>query len=288
MKEQQFPNPFIVDDGNSYEKSRFVIVQVPYEGTLVYEKGASYGPAAIVQASRWLEYYDEEIDSEPAMLGICTLDAVKCKEKAEDVSEQVREQVKQIFSDNKFPIVLGGEHSISLGAIKAASEKYNDLTVLHIDAHADLREGKLTHQSVMKKVHELGVKHVSVGIRCISKDESEFVRKENIPVFYAKDKLDIKEVLLQLSDNVYITLDVDAFDPSIMPATGTPEPGGLLWYDMLKLLKVVSEKNVVGADVVELSPKEGLHYCDYTAAKLVYKIVAYHQSLSQNKLRSSS
>ena len=275
MKEQQFPNPFIVDDGNSYEKSRFVIVQVPYEGTLVYEKGASYGPAAIVQASRWLEYYDEEIDSEPAMLGICTLDAVKCKEKAEDVSEQVREQVKQIFKDGKFPIVLGGEHSISLGAIKAASEKYKGLTVLHIDAHADLREGKLTHQSVMKKVHELGIKHVSVGIRCISKDEAELVKKANIPVFYAKDKFDIKEIMSKLSDNVYITLDVDAFDPSMMPATGTPEPGGLLWYDTLKLLKAVSEKNIVGADVVELSPKEGLHHCDYTAAKLVYKIVGY-------------
>lgn len=283
----KFPNNFMgleEEQAKSYKDSKAVILQVPFEGTVSYEKGTSKAPKVIIETSKQLEIYDEELGKETILdIGIWTDDdEVKAKTADKNV-ETVYNAAKKHISERKFLAILGGEHSISTGAVKAFKERYPNLSVLQLDAHADLRDeysGTIySHASVMSRIREM-CPAVQVGIRDFSKPEADKIKKFNYPVFMAKDIYNneawFDRAIGKLSDDVFITLDIDVFDQSIMPATGTPVTGGLDWYIIIKFLKRVFEKkNVVGFDLVELAPMKNMHGCDYLAAKLVYKMIGY-------------
>lgn len=276
---------------SSFKNSRAVVIPFPYESSTSYGKGTKFGPDAIIAASSQVELFDEEFKDEVyKKIGICTLPKIKHADSAKFYLPLVNE-IKKISRLNKFPIILGGEHSITQGAILAMQEKYQTFSVLQFDAHADLRDtyegNKFSHACVMRRVLEQkSVKNlVQVGIRNISndpKDGSEFnfhkKHQNKIKIFWAKDmaKWKINEIVENLEKNVYLTFDVDAFDSGIMPSTGTPEPGGIDWYQALGILKkVFQQKNVIGCDVVELSPIKNLSAPDFMIAKLIYKIIGY-------------
>tara|TARA_B100000315_G_scaffold260216_1_gene320085 strand:- start:30232 stop:30942 length:711 start_codon:yes stop_codon:yes gene_type:complete len=231
-----------------------------------------------------MEIYDEELDEDISKSGICTLNELRIDEKPEQMIEIAKENVKKLIDDKKFPIIVGGEHSITVGCVKAFAESYDDFSVLQLDAHADLREEyegtKYSHACPMKRVLEITKNLVQVGIRSLSPEEADFVNQNNLEIFWAKDIYDnsdwFDKAISKLSENVYITLDLDVFDPSILPSTGTPEPGGLYYYQILKFLrKVFQGKNVVGFDIVELCPNENNKSPDFTAAKVLYKMIGY-------------
>lgn len=271
------------------ETARAVIAPVPYEATTSYGGGTKDGPRAILEASRQVELYDEELDACPYQCGIATLEPLHIDRTSYEAPiRQTQAVVAAILDRNQFPVVLGGEHALTFGAVEAAHARHPDLTVLQIDAHADLRdsyeESPWSHASVMRRVVESGVPAVQVGIRNISQDEMQWVREAKPPIrliwgheFHQKGVAGVlPEVLEHLTGPVWITIDVDGLDPSIMPATGTPEPGGLGWYDLLGLLRpIFQHKQVVGLDVVELAPAPGLHHPDFLVARLVYKLIGY-------------
>lgn len=264
------------------DSAQIVITPVPYDGTSTWVRGAEKGPAAIIQASANMELYDIETDSQVYLKGIFTDKAVKTGTTApEDVIDAVEERVCGHIKKSKFTVVIGGEHTVSIGSIKAHVENNTDVTVLQLDAHADLRDeyngSKYNHACVMARVRQL-CPIVQVGIRSMDSCEKGFINRQNL--FFAKDICNesdwIEKVVSRLSGKVYITIDLDVFDPSIMPSTGTPEPGGLLWYDVLALLKMVFEKtDVIGFDVVELCPCRENKAPDFLAAKLIYKLLSY-------------
>ena len=276
----------IPDDEAKYQDSRGVVVPVPWEATVSYGAGTAKGPAAILDASRYVELYDEVLREEPYRKGgIHTAPAV-------DVSggdviaflDGLESVAARLFADGKFPVFLGGEHSLTTAPVRAAKSAFEDLSVLQFDAHADLRESyegtPWSHAAVMRRVHELGVPAVPLGIRAISVEEAEFLHDEDMPVFWSHRIAHGEEwmdtVLNTLSDTVYITFDVDYFDPSLIPATGTPEPGGGFWHETMRFLGYVfQEKNVVGMDVVELAPIAGLHAPDFVIARLVHRCLGY-------------
>ncbi len=266
------------------ESSAVVILPVPYDGTSTWVKGADKGPEALLEASANMELYDIETNLEVFKQGIFTDVPVTENVSPESMAEAVYNKVKRHLKDQKVVVTIGGEHSVSIGAIKAHVEAFDKLTVLQIDAHTDLRQeyegSRNNHACVMARVREW-CPYVQVGIRSMDVDEMQYVVNDNI--FYAKDIHDNNEwmdkVLKRLSQNVYLTFDLDAFDPSIMPSTGTPEPGGLGWYPVLKFLKKVIENvNLVGFDVVELCPDQRSKASDFLAAKLIYKILSYKYS----------
>lgn len=265
----------------NFENSKVVIVPVPYDGTSTWMKGADKGPRALIEASCNMEVYDIHTDSEVHKVGIHTTDSITENESPEKMTDAVYQKVKQLFKKKKFPVVIGGEHSVSIGAIKAAADCFNDITILQLDAHADMRQeyegSKYNHACVMARASEYAPV-VQVGIRSMSAEEREDIQPER--VFYAEHIYDTKiwmfDLLNKLSRNVYITIDLDVFDPSIMPATGTPEPGGLTWYHVLEILKKVSEQsNIVGFDVTELRPMKENKAPDFMAAKLIYTLLTY-------------
>ena len=267
---------------SEFSEAKVVVLPIPFDGTSTWIKGADKGPFAILEASQALELYDIETDSEVYKKGIHTCEALKADVLPEEMVKNVREKVSELLRSDKFVVSLGGEHSVTIGAVKAYKEKYNNLSVLQLDAHADLRDeyqgSKFNHACVMSRVKEI-VPTVQVGIRSIDIEEKEKI--DDVSVFFARDIVAreekyIDKVLNVLTDDVYITIDLDVFDPAIMPSTGTPEPGGLLWYQVLELLKNVSEKkNIVGFDIVELCPNESNKAPDFTAAKLIYKLLSY-------------
>ena len=262
-------------------KAGVVIIPVPYDETSTWIKGADKGPAAILDASATVENYDIESDSEPYKVGILTDKPLPKKITLKKMVESVEKRVAQHLVKGKFPIVIGGEHSVSIGAIKAVAKKYKKLTVLQLDAHADLRDeyhgSKYNHACVMARAKEL-CPIVQVGIRSMDISEKPNVDKRRIffaEVIHRKHNW-IKKILALLKADVYVTIDLDVFDPSIMPSTGTPEPGGLGWYEVLELLKrVFHNNNVVGFDVVELCPNKINKAPDFLAAKLIYKLISY-------------
>lgn len=263
------------------QNARIVIVPVAYDGTSTWMKGADEGPAAIMEASANMELYDIETDSEVYKKGIFTESTIGGELSTVEMIEAVHEAVRYHLEMDKFTIVVGGEHSVSIGSIKAHAQRYPDLTVLQLDAHSDLRDeyhdSKYNHACVMARAKEL-CPIVQVGIR--SMDSSEKKGMDQSRVFFA-ERLSrqanwIDMVVSKLSQNVYVTVDLDVFDPAIMPSTGTPEPGGLSWYEVLTLLKTVcSKKNIVGFDVVELCPDKRNKAPDFLAAKLIYKLLSY-------------
>jgi agmatinase len=259
-----------------------VIVPVPYDGTSTWHKGADAGPGALLDASTALELYDIETAREPWRDGLRTLPALEIPPDPEGMSSVVRETVSAILDGGELPVVLGGEHSVTIGAVDAAADRFDDLTVLQIDAHADTREeyegSSFNHACVMARARER-CPIVQVGIRAV--DASEMPGLDPARVFWAHDIVGaandawMDEVAELLTGHVYVTIDLDAFDPSVIPATGTPEPGGLHWYPVNRLLRQVARScRVVGFDVVELLPAEGHHASAFTAAKLVHRFLA--------------
>jgi len=271
----------LTEQYSNLEQARIVVIPVPYDGTSTWVKGADKGPSAIIKASANLELYDIETDSQVYRSGIFTDNPVEEASSPEKLVEVVAARVRFHIKTEKFTVVVGGEHSVSIGSIKAYAESYGNTTVLQLDAHSDLRDeyngSKYNHACVMARVREL-CPILQVGIRSMDSSEKELMNGEN--AFFAKDicqKTDwFERAVARLSDRVYITIDLDVFDPSIMSSTGTPEPGGLLWYDVLAFLKTITQKkDVVGFDVVELCPNPQNRAPDFLAAKLIYKLLSY-------------
>jgi agmatinase len=271
---------------SGFDASRIVVWPISYEGTVSYGTGTGAGAMAIVDASRNMELYEEETDAEVYKLGIHTLEEFKPRESPELMMDELYGYTKDLLKSDKFVCMLGGEHSVSAPVIKAHAEKYHNMSVLQIDAHADLRDTydgtPHSHASIMARVvKDLRIPSVQVGIRSISADEARLIAT-GIPtkIFWAKDivgKTDwIDSAVDSLTENVYLTIDIDGLDPSIMPTTGTPEPGGLGWYETLKLIrKVAQKKRIVGMDLVEYSYFENYDSPAFLCAKLVYKSLAY-------------
>ena len=266
---------------SALENAEVVIIPVPYDQTSTWIKGADKGPAAIIEASANMELYDIETDSEVYRKGIFTDEPTKCEGPPEETINTVAEKVTHYIKKRKFTVVIGGEHSVSIGPIRAQAENSRDITVLQLDAHPDLRDeyngSRYNHACVMARVKELAP-IVQVGIRSMDSCEKQFIVPDRM--FFAEqmygNNLWLEKLISKLTEKVYITIDLDVFDPSIMPSTGTPEPGGLLWYDCLAFLKKVFEKrNVVGFDIMELCPNDNNKAPDFLAAKLVYKLLSY-------------
>jgi len=265
---------------SDFKKARVVVLPVPYDSTVCYVAGTRNGPHAIISASRNMELYDEELGYEPARIGVHTLEELEpSRDSPEETLRRVERAVSEILENGKFPLVLGGEHSISIGAVRALAKVHKNMSVLQLDAHSDLRdefEGtRLGHTSTMRRISEL-CDTVQVGIRSMSLEEAEFAKEKKLKLFYARNQPKPKEVVSKLRKEVYVTIDMDVFDTSEVPAVGTPEPGGLHWYDVLAILReVASKRKVVGFDVVELCPIEGDVSSDFLAARLAYKFLGY-------------
>lgn len=268
-------------DEQDYQKSKVVIFPVPYSSTACWKTGANEGPQAIIEASRHMELYDIESKKDPSKEGIFTLELLEpSKNSPKETIFRIKKVIDRILRDKKFPLMLGGEHSITLGPVLSFKEKFPNFSVLQIDAHADLRnlyEGsKYHHGSVMRRVRELKIPVTQVGLRSISEEDADYVSKAKIKTIFPAPDLPVDKIIATLKEKVYLTIDLDGLDPSFMPSVGTPEPGGLGWYEVLDLIRKLSEKRkIIGADVVELCPTPGLHAPDFIAAKLVYKIISY-------------
>lgn len=269
------------DELADYSNARVVILPIPYELTLTYESGARNGPQAIISASRHLETYDEKLGLDPSSVGIATLPEIEqVVSGPKEMQDVIYNACLKILEDGKFLLSLGGEHSITAALVKGHKDKYDDLSVLHIDAHTDLRDSyqgsRFSHACVMARVAEI-VPFVTVGARSFSNDGNEKKYSDRIIRIseFRKNSDVYEKIMVNLTENVYITVDLDSFDPSVMPAVSTPEPGGLSWEEMMSIIEVTAlRRRIIGADIVELSPRPGLTYADFTAAKLAYKIIA--------------
>lgn len=274
---------------SNYENSKVVILSAPYEKTTSYGKGTAKGPAAILEASHYVEFFDEETEKQVCFdIGIAAIEPMKFgKLTGKKALDLIYRNVDEHIRNGKFVITLGGEHSISTAPIKAHFDNYSDLSILHFDAHSDLREeyegSKYSHASFAARVSEFTTDITQVGIRAQCKEEFDFIKAKGINTFYAFQMRDrgfaeklINDITATLKKNVYITFDVDYFDPSIMPSTGTPEPNGFYWDETMRLLKkVCAVRNLVGFDVVELAPQKDYTFPDFLTAKLIYKILNY-------------
>ena len=265
----------------NYQESEIIIVPVPYDETSTWMKGADKGPDAILAASVNLEFYDIETSSEAHLKGINTIAPLSEKETPLKLVNAVYSKTCSLISEKKFPVIIGGNHTVSIGAIKAFSESFENLTILQLDAHADLRQiyegSEFNHACAMARAREYAP-ILQVGVRSMSVEELPFVQRDRI--FYSHelyyDKSLYKKVLDKLTENVYITIDLDVFDPSIMPSTGTPEPGGPAYFELMHFLRdVIKARNVVGFDVVELCPSATNKSPDFIAAKIIYQLLSY-------------
>jgi len=277
-----------IEDENysNLDTAEIVVWPVSYEGTVSYGTGTEAGAMAIVDASRNMELYEEETDAEVYKLGIHTLPEFTPRSTPAEMMGDLYAETKRLLDLNKFVCMLGGEHSVSAPVIRAHAEKFENLSVLQIDAHADLRDAydgtEHSHASIMARVvKDLKIPAVQVGIRSISSEEALSL-KDGLPtkIFWARDIVGrtdwIDEAVNSLTDNVYLTIDIDGLDPSIVPTTGTPEPGGLGWYETLTLIRTLAEnKRVIGMDLVEYSYVPGQDSVAFLCAKLVYKSLAY-------------
>lgn len=288
------------DEFCSYEQSKFVIQSAPYEYTSSYLSGSAKGPDAMIKASQFVELYDEELNQESYRLGgICTLPPMDFKNKVDlKAVRHIEKETMKLLSDGKFPVTLGAEHTITLGTVMAVQQFHPGVHVLQIDAHSDLRasyhDNKYSHASVMARVHDLGVPLTQVGIRAQCKEEAALIQSsENINTFYAHQVRNnpnwAAEALKTLGKDVYISIDADGFDPSIVPAVGTAEPNGLYWNETVNFLReVIATRNIVGFDVVEIAPAKGTILTEYTMAKLVYKLIGFLTLKSESKAKKTT
>ena len=265
----------------NYSESGIIIVPVPYDETSTWMKGADKGPDAILEASVNLEFYDVETSSEAHLTGINTIAPVSEKETPQSLVKAVYDKLLSLLSEKKFPVIIGGNHTVSIGAIKAFSEYFENLSVLQLDAHADLRQvyegSEFNHACAMARAREYAPV-VQVGIRSMSAEELPYVETDRIffshELYY--DKSLYGKALDTLTENVYITIDLDVFDPSIMPSTGTPEPGGPPYFELMHFLRdVIKNRNVVGFDIVELCPSSTNKSPDFIAARIIYQLLSY-------------
>ena len=270
---------------SSFEKARVLVWPISYEGTVSYGGGTGQGAAAIIDASRNMELYDEETDAEVYKLGIHTLDESPSIDPPERMMKSLYDRAKELVSTSKFITMIGGEHSVSAPVIRAHAEKYSNFSVLQIDAHADLRDSydgtPHSHASIMARVvKDLHIAAVQVGIRSISVDEARVINQLPTRIFWAKDIVGRDDwwddAIEGLTENVYLTIDIDGLDPSLVSATGTPEPGGLGWYETIGLIRTVARnRNVVGMDLTEYSYVAGENASAFLCAKLIYKTLAF-------------
>ena len=286
-KSQTMPLNFLALQPNQsrLSSSKVVVLPIPYDATTSYRTGTREGPRALIEASRYLEEYDSELDLEICKVGIHTADELEPHVGGPgEMVNQIEKTITAYLKKNKFVATLGGEHTVSLGSVRAHAKQFPDMSVLYLDAHADLRNeyqgSKFSHACTARRITEI-VPVVEVGVRSLSSEEHNFITEKQIPVFFREaphtnqDSL-IEEITEQLSTSVYVSLDLDVLDPSIMSAVGTPEPGGMSWEEMTKLLRTVAKKrHIIGFDINELSPQEGPTACSFTAAKLVYKLIGY-------------
>ncbi|WP_417290379.1 agmatinase [Corallibacter sp.] len=271
----------ISEEYSKLDSSKIVLIPVPYDGTSTWQKGADKGPDAFLDASENMELYDIETDTEVYKQGVYLANAITENSSPEAVVDAVHEMTKKYIKRNKFVTLFGGEHSISIGSIRAFNECFDNLTVLQIDAHADLRKeyegSKCNHACAVYEASQT-TNLIQVGIRSMDIMEKTVMDEEKTYFAHemAVDDNWMDSAIDQMTDNVFITFDLDALDPSIMPSTGTPEPGGLFWYETLEFLKqVFAERNVVGFDIVELCPNKIDKSSDFLAAKLYYKMLTY-------------
>jgi agmatinase len=291
----RLPNNFglLEPESSEYETSRVAILPVPFERTTSYGKGTTGGPAGILRASQSMELWDEELQSEPYRLGISTLPSFlpEAFDMAEALAE-LQEEARSHLESGKFLVTLGGEHSLTQAPVLATREVHGEIGVVQFDAHSDLREDfegtPYSHASVMKRIVDAGIPTLAVGIRSLSSPEAQLIRERNLPVIWGH-QLDraaelFPRMLASLPEKIYLTFDIDYFDPSLVPATGTPEPGGGLWYPTLALLReLFRTKTVVAMDVVELAPLGGQPASDFLASKLIYKCLGYFQENSRQE-----
>lgn len=275
------------EDAVQPEKAKAVIIPFGLEASVSYGGGTDKGPKAMIEASHQVELFDEELWCEPfRKIGVATMKHFPIQKEVKSAIEQLDGVVQSVLDEGKFPFVFGGEHSITAGSIRPFARKYKDLAILHFDAHADLRDGydgeHYSHAAALRRcLDNPDITLVSCGIRNISSEEVPFLEanRHRIHIYWGKDRQrwNVEEIVSHLKGRpVYVTFDVDGFDASLMPATGTPEPGGVFWEDAVKIIRAAAEvSRFVGADINELAPIEGLHSCDFLAAKLAYKILAY-------------
>ncbi len=268
------------------ETARVTIIPAPFEGSVSYGKGAAQGPYALFQASRQVEFFEPELKINPCQIGISSIPPLSLAGMpAKDAVEKVAEATRLVLSKGKKPVMIGGEHSLSFGSIKACREFFPDLAILHLDAHSDLRESyhgdPFSHASVMKRVFDAGIKFISAGIRSQCREEWELIQANNLQIYYAYQlqKMSGWQELIarQLGENIYLTLDLDVFSPAELPGTGTPEPGGIGYYDLLKLFRAISDsgKSIVGFDLVELAPIPDQQVSEFTAARILYQMIGW-------------
>ncbi|MEI8175679.1 MAG: agmatinase [Candidatus Omnitrophota bacterium] len=276
------------DEYSNLKRAKIAILPVPYERTVTYKKGAAAGPRAIIDASIHLEKFDEQLNQETFKVGIHTMPELKVRDlEPEEMIKKVRDDIQELVKSNKFPVILGGEHSVSIGAVTALKESVPDLSVLYLDAHYDLRNefngSRFNHACVARRLAEM-VPVVEVGVRSLSKEEKDFITAQaaapRVTAFSVYDIIDDElwkdKASAMLSKNVYLSIDLDVFDPSLMPAVGTPEPGGIGWYELMDFLySIIMEKNIVGLDVVELCPIKDQPASDFLAGKMLYRILGY-------------
>jgi agmatinase len=290
------PKQFIGSEAQTtYEQSKVVILPIPYETTTTYRKGCQNGPAAIITASEQLEAYDIELEQEICQTtGIFTVEAIADTRinpnlSPEAMTDMTTKRVSELIADGKFVIALGGEHSITAGVVQAYQQLLSEpFTVIQIDAHGDMRhsyEGSIyNHACVMRRVLDMGLPTLPVGIRSICLEEAQLIKKQQIPVIWAEDIYYypdwIKKAIAKITtDKVFITIDLDGIDPSLMSGVGTPEPGGLNWYELTKFLQTIFKQfQVIGCDVMELAPTSDSVVSEFTAAKLIYKLIGYSNS----------
>lgn len=267
----------------NYETAEIAILPVPYDGTSTWIKGADKGPQALLEASFNMEFYDVETDSEVFTHGIATLEPVTEASSPEAMTEEVKQRVDAILKDKKFPVLLGGEHSVSIGAFQAIAKHYETFSILQLDAHSDMRDeyegSPYNHACVMARGKDITASVAQVGIRSTAIEEKHNIDRDRI--FYAHEIKEpgnstwMYEVSQQLHDNVYVTIDLDVFDPAYMPSTGTPEPDGLNYREVLNFLRLINARhNIIGLDVVELCPNPINKAPDFLAAKLIYQILS--------------
>jgi len=266
--------------------SIFSILPIPYEKTTTFQKGTKNGPKAIINSFKYIEMYDIEEDIENHFKNINILKPLKLPvNNPKSAMKIIENKITVLLNDNKLPIILGGEHTISAGTVPAFYNKFKKkLSILHFDAHADLRESylgsKFNHACALKRMRDYCKNTVSIGIRSMDISEKKLIKKENILIFddyyIHKNGVPIKKINNNLTKNVFISIDVDVLSPSLLPDTGTPEPGGFGWYDLINILKsIIKEKNIVGIEVVELRPSKYSAASSYIIAKIIYKIITY-------------
>jgi N1-aminopropylagmatine ureohydrolase len=292
--DERFGLPFtyggLASEASAFDRAQVVLLPIPYEQTTTYGTGTKEGPNALIAASRHMELYDEELDYEVYQVGIHTLPELEpLASGPKAMLERITEVTGELLDQGKFVVGLGGEHTIAFGLVRAYAERFPGLSVLQIDAHADLRDSyqgtPYNHASVLRRIMEI-VPAVQVGIRSLSREEATWVQGHGARLFYASEVVGSPTIATAISealtDQVYLTICLDGFDPSIMPAVGTPEPGGLGWYDVLRIVRRVAEtRHIVGFDVVELFPIPGNVAPDFLAAKLVYKVLGYRFKLGK-------